>query len=218
VRAVPIPPRMAHLPKDRRGLPIPVIVLWTADGRPIFAANDEGERQKMIREDRCHVCGGQLLRGRWFVGGPLSVCAEHGLNLDGGMHDECAHYALKVCPYLAAPVYSGLVGAKQIAANRAEVIVVETGTEMNSRPELFVAVMAVGQEEREGGTLLPGVAEMRMVYGVRPKPGSVRKAELWKHGNRYMPTPMLLAEIGLAIDAAADRWRKDVFVALGGTP
>lgn len=34
---VPIPPRMAHLPRDPRGYPIPVIVLVDDSGRPNFA-------------------------------------------------------------------------------------------------------------------------------------------------------------------------------------
>jgi hypothetical protein len=204
---IPIPHRMAHLPLDRRGLPVPVIVMHDLAGNPIFAANDEMERQRVIREDRCQICGDRLNRGRWFVGGTLSVAAKHGLNLDSGMHDECCHYALKVCPYLAAPRYGALVGEKAIAKSGARdaVMIMPTGTEGNTRPELFLAVMAVGQELRQGGRLIGG-----MVYGVRPKPGSIRKLEIWRHGTRLMPTPMLGIEIRLAVEAAGDQLREDI--------
>lgn len=206
---IPIPERMKHLPVDRRGLPIPVIVMWTDDGEPLFAANDEGERQRVIRQDLCQICGGRLNRGRWFTGGMISVCATHGVNLDSGMHDECVHYALHVCPYLAAPKYGRLVGAQQLAnSDRSKVMVIETGTEQNTRPELFVAVMAVAQELRRGG-ILPGLPD-RIVYGVRPKLGAIRKLELWRHGDRLAPTPMITREIELACEAAGDTMRKDV--------
>jgi hypothetical protein len=209
---VAIPPRMQHLQRDRRGYPIPVIVMWTADGRPLFAANDEGERQRMFQEDRCHVCGDKLLRGRWFVGGGVSTCAEHGLVLDGGMHEECAHYALKVCPYLAAPVYSGLVGRSQVRnSDRAKVLIVETGTEQNTRPELFVALMAVAQEQSHS-RMLPGMPE-DFVYGVKPKPGSVRKVEVWRHGyqlDRDCDLGFAWAVVDALIHIAGDDWRPDV--------
>lgn len=211
--SVPIPARMRHLPKDARGYPAAVIVMTTDDGAPIFAANDEGERQRMFKQDRCHVCGDRLLRGRWFVGGCLSTCAEHGLILDGGMHSECAAYALAVCPYLAAPNYGRLVGRQQLAkSDRANVMVMDTGTDGNPRPDMFVALMAVA-EEYSHGSAMPGIAEMEIIYGVRPKPGAVRQVELWRHG-RQISDPVeveaMRADIDAQIRAAGDRMRADV--------
>jgi hypothetical protein len=142
-----IPARMRYLSQDERGLPVPVIAMWTEDGKPLFAANDENERQRCFNEDRCHICGDRLQRGRWFVGGVLSTCAKHGLILDGGMHAECVHYALVACPYLAAPKYARLVGKQQLkSSDRAKALILATGTEGNPRPDLFVALMAVAQE------------------------------------------------------------------------
>lgn len=204
---IPIPERMRHLPLHR-GMPVPMIALWTDSGEPLFACNDEVKRQHVISQDLCHICGGKLQRGRWFTGGTLSVCATHGLNLDSGMHDECIHYSLKVCPYLAAPKYGRLVGEQQMLAKQPGRMIIQTGTETNSRPDLFVAVMAVDQELRRGA-LVPGLPE-EIVYGVRPKLGSVRKAELWRHGNRLQPTPMITREIELACKAAGDTMRRDV--------
>lgn len=210
---IAIPHRMRRLPLDRRGLPVPVIVMWTESGEPLFAANDENRRQQCFAEDRCHICGGALLRGRWFVGGTLSTSAVHGVSLDGPMHDECAHYALAVCPYLAAPRYGRLVGAQQLrSSDRADVVVVATGTESNPRPELFVALMAVAQEYSHGSAL-PGVAETEIIYGVRPKPGSVRKVEVWRHGRQIIDRfdlDMMLAEARTACVNAGDTMRVDV--------
>lgn len=207
-----IPGRMRHLPLDRRGYPVPVIVMHTNSGEPIFAANDEGVRQQCFDEDRCHICGGKLPRGRWLVGGVLSCCAEHGLILDGGMHEECAHYALKVCPYLAAPKFSGLVGRRQVAnSDRKDVLIVDTGTDDNSRPELFVALMAV-EQQLDRRSPLPGLAEAEMVYGLRPKPGKVRKLELWRHGRQIVDRAELSQyrdEISSACMVAGDKMRAD---------
>lgn len=62
-----------------------------------------------------------------FVGGPRSI--ERHTFTDAGMHKECAEYALKVCPFLAAPKF---------AYNRAEI----AGTTVNEhvstvRPDIF---------------------------------------------------------------------------------
>ena len=66
--------RMAHLALDRRGFPIPPSVYIDTNGRPRhFTINDEPKRQALIATDRCPLCGGKLLRGRWFVGGPQSA-------------------------------------------------------------------------------------------------------------------------------------------------
>jgi hypothetical protein len=198
---------MRHLPRDRRGLPVPVIVMHDRDGNPLFAANDEVERQRLIREDRCQICGDKLLRGRWYVGGHVSVCALHGLNLDSPMHDECMHYAVRVCPYLAAPRYGRLVGQK--LAKDAGIMTIKTGTEENSRPELFVAVMAIGRPEQRQGGHLPGFPGA-VVYGVRPRLGSIRKLELWRHGVEIQPTIDQRMEIEAACAVAGDAMRKDV--------
>lgn len=178
-----IPKRMQHLPLYR-GMPVPVIVLWTDDGRPIFAANDEVKRQWCFDEDRCHICGGRLSRGRWFVSGQYSALAEDGQIMDGPMHDECCHHALKVCPYMAAPSYGRLVGDRQLASSdRKSIMVVDDPTRGLARPDVFVATMAVDQElKRE-----PAFDELRglgleIVKLIRPKPGSVRKVEFWRHG------------------------------------
>jgi hypothetical protein len=174
----PIPQRMRHLPLDHRGYPAPVIVM-VKDGKPVFTVNDIDKIQQMVREDRCAICGGKLFRGRWLVGGCLSAMAEHGGFADGPLHDECVHYALKVCPYLAAPNWRTPIGQQQFKAHGLGGVAFHltdtTEVADKNRPEAFVAVMTSKVEIKErpfGATLY------------RPKSGHVMRAEAWLNGTR----------------------------------
>ena len=169
---VPIPERMQHLKLDRRGYPVPVAVYHDSDGRPHFTINDEAQRQRLIAGDRCPICGGKLLRGRWFVGGPQSAFHVHGAYIDPPMHNECAHYALQVCPYLAAPNYDRRIEDKTLPPGSQQPILVDP-TMIPERPDYFVAVMATGQR--------PVLDEMGFVKYLRPtRPYS--RIEFWRHG------------------------------------
>jgi hypothetical protein len=175
-----IPDRMKHLAVDARGYAVPFGVVRDADGLPHFGVNDEYERQRSIRRDLCSVCGKENLRGRWFVGGPRSAFDPQGAYIDMPMHDECAHYALRVCPYLAAPRYTGEIAGKKFAAARTEDVVMTVDpTTIPGRPPLFVAVMAVGQR-MTGGPL----DHQNYVVPARP----YRKIEFWCHGGRVDET------------------------------
>lgn len=182
---IPVPARMAKLKKDRRGYPIPAMVVVDDDGRPHFQINDERIRQKMIAEDRCPICAGKLARGRWFVGGPLSAFSSRGLFIDPPTHDECAHYALRVCPYLAAPNYGREIGARTLEGKTVEGIsaISVDPTVLAGRPATFVAVMAVGQDyiQATGPFAAYGFAPSDIRY-TRHKFGTVRRLEIWRHG------------------------------------
>jgi hypothetical protein len=146
-RDVPLPERMQKLDTDRRGLPIPFLVLRASDGTPNFTVNDGRKHIQCLREDRCAICGQKLLRGRWFVGGPLSAFHPMGCYIDTPLHKECMEYALQVCPYLAAPKYSGRLDDTTIDYDKlpGDVILVDP-TMLPDRPQVFVAVMAVRQK------------------------------------------------------------------------
>jgi hypothetical protein len=144
-----MPERIARLPRDRRGLPIPFLVLTDrGTGKPNFTINDAAKQARCLAEDRCPICGEGLTRGRWFVGGPGSAFHPNGAYLDPPMHFECAHFALRVCPFLAAPVYSGRIDDKGFdwSAHPGEAMLVDP-TVIAERPSLFVAIMAVGQKQ-----------------------------------------------------------------------
>lgn len=137
--AVPIPARMAHLRRDRRGLPVPVVVEWEGDV-PRFAVNDSAQTLRVVRDGRCGLCG-QLLKGNtWFVAGPVAALTGHGVYLDPPMHKDCAVYALKVCPYLAAPRYASDGAAAIKAAERMGLAVqpLQPDAHLADRPEVFV--------------------------------------------------------------------------------
>ena len=172
-RAVPIPERLQKLDRDKRGLPIPFLVARdTAHGTPYFTINDSQKHARCLSEDRCAICGDRLLRGRWFLGGPLSAFHPRGCYIDTPTHDECIHYALQVCPYLAAQNYSGrLDDALFDYQTNPDVVVLLDPTMIAERPDLFCAVMAVGQSVWRNGP---------QVY---TKPHSpYRKIEFWRHG------------------------------------
>jgi hypothetical protein len=168
---VAIPARMRGLPLDRRGYPIPATVLIDDNGRPHFTINDEVKRQALIKRDACPICGQRIIGGRWFVGGPLSAFHEHGTYIDPPMHDECAHYALQVCPYLAAPVYSGRIDTRTLGPGHEHLLMMMDPTMIADRPALFVAVLCrTNAVTRDMRYLRPNRPYMRVEY--------------WRHGER----------------------------------
>lgn len=170
-RAIPIPERLSHRPVDPRGYAIPWIVLHDTAGNPQFAINDSHLRGIALDKDLCHICGTGLFRGRWFVGGPVSALHPNGAFYDGGMHDECAHYALAVCPYLAAPRYAKrLDDARMRPEDAPEGLVTIDTTMLPDRPPVFVAVMSIGQRRVTDDNVLP----------TRP----YRRIEFWRHGQK----------------------------------
>lgn len=112
---VEIPRRMRTLPRDPRGYPVPYVVLLDKRGAPQFTINDVRRSMKCEREGLCSICGKRFerdLMGRrllWFVGGSRCFLHPDGAFLDGPNHLECAEYALRVCPFLAARRYSGRI-------------------------------------------------------------------------------------------------------------
>ncbi|MCS4088622.1 hypothetical protein [Rhizobium sp. BK176] len=170
---VAIPERMRSLPVDPRGYPVPVVVTRDRNGKPNFAANDESIRQTLFREDRCGICGGKLLRGRWSVGGPGSALHPDGAFLDPPMHYECARYAVQVCPYLAMPSYSKSVSKiAPMSYGPSKVGISYNPTVFSNRPDLFLLVMYVGQKLSYDG---------QAVRSLKPK-RPFRTIEYWREG------------------------------------
>jgi len=175
----PIPARMAHLPRDKRGFPIPANVLLDDAGMPHFTINDEETRQRFIKEDRCPICAGKLHRGRWSVGGPLSAFHPDGRYMDTPMHYECCAYALRVCPYLAMPSYTKRLEGRTLNARDPGTIAIPLTdpTVIPDRPSLFVAVMHVGQ------TYTRAPWGVRYIIPNRP----YRNIEYWQNGSKMDP-------------------------------
>ena len=100
VAPVPVPPEMAHLPRDARGLPI----FWTAhigdDGVPDFRILEHERVLRALKERLCGMCG------RKITGNVLCTIGADGNLLerratDPMMHEACARYALAACPFLS---------------------------------------------------------------------------------------------------------------------
>ena len=113
LRAIPLPREMAKLPRDARGYPIPFLVLIDKSGQPQFTINDHKKAILCRKEGRCAICGRRFTnhpvsfhREMWFVGGSRCFLHAHGAFIDPPMHYECAAYALRVCPFLAARRYT----------------------------------------------------------------------------------------------------------------
>ena len=63
-RHVQIPKKMKALAKDRRGYPIPFIVMRDTDGYPHFTINNSSLQRRCLKEKRCPICGSKLGRER----------------------------------------------------------------------------------------------------------------------------------------------------------
>lgn len=167
---VPIPARMAHLPLDPRGYPIFYVAWRGPDGKPAFTINDTRKNQRCMRDGVCPICGGQLYGAAWLCGGPRSAFDEHGVYNDPPMHRECLHYALQVCPYLAAPRYAGSIAEKQAKSG-----VFADTTMIRDRPDVFVCI-------RTRIKMVPDPAMPGNFFAHPRRPPT--DIEYWKHGQQ----------------------------------
>jgi len=123
-----IPDRMVLLQRYG-GFPVPFTVLVDlVTGIPDFTATDMERWYAAVSERLCGVCGTPLDYWIWFIGGPQSM--EIRSFFDPGMHEECARYALSVCPYL-----SGLKGYRP-APRQHEGAVIEVKHNVVDSPDI----------------------------------------------------------------------------------
>lgn len=96
----PLPPRLARLPVDGRGYPVPWFVLWRA-GVPEFREMDVAKMTRAVRERRCWICGDVLGVHLTFPLGPM--CAINRNISEPPSHYECARWSVLNCPFLTRP-------------------------------------------------------------------------------------------------------------------
>jgi hypothetical protein len=96
----PLPSRIAKLPVDRRGYPVPWFVAWV-DGVPEFRVADPEKVVRAVREHRCWTCGDILGSYLTFVVGPM--CAVNRISSEPPSHRECAEFSAVACPFLSRP-------------------------------------------------------------------------------------------------------------------
>lgn len=175
--AIPMPDRIARLPRDKRGYPVPYVVARDPQGAPLFIVNDSKVQGRCIHKKLCPICGERLTKELWFAGGPRSAFDPHGHYMDSAMHHECCTYAMQVCPYMAMPKYHATEPEAKIAhlELRAGTLLFDH-TQDSTRPAVMVVVMTYGQSlsAPEGTLTNPYIAPLRPYHAV----------EFWRHGAR----------------------------------
>lgn len=106
----PLTPRLAKLPIDERGYPIPFFVVWVdskgeraepGTGKPEFRAADPVKHRLCLKDKLCWVCGEPLGTYKAFVLGPM--CTVNRVTSEPPSHQDCAEWSVKGCPFLAKP-------------------------------------------------------------------------------------------------------------------
>lgn len=97
---IPRPDRIARLPLDHRGYPVPWFVALV-DGQPDHRIVDNAKFPPAVKEQRCWICGDKLGRFLTFALGPM--CTITRTVAEPPSHLECMRYAVQACPFLARP-------------------------------------------------------------------------------------------------------------------
>lgn len=94
--------RIASLPRDERGYPVPWFVAWI-DGKPEFRCAAGEKLQQAIDGRLCWVCGQKIDRRKplAFVIGPM--CSINRISSEPHCHLDCAVFSAKACPFLTMP-------------------------------------------------------------------------------------------------------------------
>ncbi|MDX3026767.1 hypothetical protein [Streptomyces scabiei] len=102
------PPRIARLPRNQAGYPIPWFVDYV-DGEPDFRIADTRKQQGASVFRCCWLCGhalrnnvlGPAATQYAYVIGPM--CAVNRVSSEPPAHRDCAVYAVTACPFLTTP-------------------------------------------------------------------------------------------------------------------
>ncbi|MEU6826986.1 hypothetical protein ABZ921_40805 [Streptomyces atriruber] len=102
------PPRIARLPRNRVGYPVPWFVA-TVDGEPDFRIVGPGKMNGALMLRCCWICGdsmvnrtlGEAATQYAYVVGPM--CAANRTSAEPPAHRACAIYAATACPFLTTP-------------------------------------------------------------------------------------------------------------------
>lgn len=98
---VPMPARIARLPRNQVGYPIPWFVADLPDGTRDFRIASADKKIHATRARLCWVCGDRLGQFVAFTIGPM--CAVNRISGEPPSHRDCAVYSATVCPFLSTP-------------------------------------------------------------------------------------------------------------------
>lgn len=138
-----MPPRIAALPRDRRGYPVPYVVMRDGLDEPHFTMNDTHKVVAAAHFGLCSICGEKLGAWKAMAGGPASAFHPNGAYFDGPVHLECGKYAMQTCPWLAVPGWSKRIGARTLkpeSVPEGAVLIAEDVTVHPDQPPVFVLV------------------------------------------------------------------------------
>ena len=96
----PLTDKIAALPVDERGYPVPFFVAWI-DGKPDFRIADPAKIVRCNKEKLCWTCGQSLGRYMAFPIGPM--CAINRTTAEPPNHLSCAEWSVRGCPFLSRP-------------------------------------------------------------------------------------------------------------------
>lgn len=162
---IELPIRMASLPRDERGYPVPRFVEWI-DGKPDFRVIDGRHMAACVSSDLCWLCGQKLGAYKAFVIGPM--CAINRINSEPPSHYVCARFAVRNCPFLTRPLATR--NKRDLPADGEQ----PAGISIDRNPgccAIWVAKSYTPFSPHAGG---PGVL-FRM--------GEPQRVEFWAHGN-----------------------------------
>ncbi len=96
----PLTERIAALPVDERGYPVPFFVAYV-DGKPDFRVSDGAKLLLCVRYRLCWTCGQELGAHLAFPLGPM--CTVTRTAPEPPEHRECALWSVRGCPFLSRP-------------------------------------------------------------------------------------------------------------------
>lgn len=105
-----MPHRIARLPKDERGYPVPWFVGFfdkggqpcpPGEGEPDFRIIAPNRIWDAVTHNKCWVCGIALGVHRVYVIGPM--CVINRVTSEPPCHRDCAEFAARACPFLTRP-------------------------------------------------------------------------------------------------------------------
>jgi hypothetical protein len=98
---IPLPPRMASLPVNDKGFPVPWFVHQMGQNEWDFRVVGKNKIVDAYHKRLCWLCGQRLGQFLCFTIGPM--CAINRVTSEPPSHLECAHYAVRACPFLSNP-------------------------------------------------------------------------------------------------------------------
>lgn len=150
-----------------KGLPIPYIAVVKPDGEPDFRVTDEERRRSVLINRQCQLCGDQLGKWFFFVGGVEA--AKHNNYFEPACHLDCLIYAMQVCPFIAGKMQHAEV--TEVAADNPTMVVKADDAFSPVKSSLWVIKKAIAWSyiKTPQGTILVVPTAVRETEPLKPE-------------------------------------------------